>query len=68
MTLYLIHAGCPWCGSVPRLVEQRDEPVPLMQDVEIVDTFNCPHCGETVHRSEWDVHESAEIERVEPSD
>ena len=64
MTLYWIRAACPNCGEVANLVEERDRPVPLMQDVEITSRC-CPLCGGLVH--EWDVHEESEIERVQPT-
>ena len=67
---YLIHAACPSCGEVARLVEKRPEPVNLMQDVTITTDY-CPYCGHHVgtdiENPEWDVHEDHEIEAVIPT-
>lgn len=66
--LYLIVAECPLCGGQNRIVESREKPVNLMQDVRIT-VRCCELCGREVGRDghEWDVHEEAEIERVQPT-
>lgn len=63
--LYLLLAECPGCLSVVNLVEGRDDPVGLMQSVEIVSTDHCPACGNSITVDGWDVHEEAYIQRAQ---
>lgn len=63
--LYLIRAECPGCGDVVPLVEEREEPVPIMHDVEVSSDY-CPRCSTLVE--EWDVHEEAYLERAPDPD
>jgi hypothetical protein len=67
-TLYLIVAECPRCSCVNRLVEEKQEPVNLMQDVGVT-AHTCDFCGHAVgtEGGEWDVQEEVEIERVRPT-
>lgn len=64
--LYLALAKCPLCEAENRIVETRDHPVNLMQDVAIT-RGRCTVCGQRVlpDAREWDVHEVTYIERAE---
>lgn len=62
--MYLVKLGCPNCDIVVNFVAERDEPVPVDQDISYSPEY-CPDCGFAValEGGQWDLREEAFLER-----
>jgi endogenous inhibitor of DNA gyrase (YacG/DUF329 family) len=70
MTLYVVVVECPHCNDKTSFVEETEQPVSLMQDINVSERY-CPTCGINVDRLDkrkWIVVEETRIERVEPTE